>query len=122
MKISRRNALGALAVPLFFDSPVLIRSGEASDSALLDLERRRIALIAAWHADPRSLTDDEFNAYGDRLDEIDEAIIATPAQGRDGLLVKWRHVQYNLDLGIGEGTDAAVDAFEADLLRLAGAA
>jgi len=57
-----------------------------------------------------------------RLTVLEDAIEATPADGPDGLMVKWRYFRcWQRDIGSGPATDAALHAFERDLCRIVGA-
>lgn len=129
MKSTRRDFLVLAPAAALAATPAVANCDHGhtlpgNDALLLDLERRRDETIQAWNAavDASSrMANEAFDAWGEAVNELDELITATPAEGREGLLVKWRNVTYWHDMSYsGEGPDGAVDAFETDLLRIVG--
>jgi hypothetical protein len=90
------------------------------DSQLLDLEQKRAAVISALADTPLPTAETERLQL--RLAELEDAIEAIPANGPDGLMVKWRYFLYwQSESGYGP-RKAALTAFEDSLNRVVGKA
>ena len=90
------------------------------NSQLLHLEQKRDEVISALADSPQSAAEKERLRL--RLAEIEDAIEAIPANGADGLMVKWRYFKY-WEANVSRGPrNAALLAFEDSLHRVVGKA
>jgi hypothetical protein len=88
------------------------------DSHLLRLEQKRSDVISALADSSQSAADEERLRL--RLAEIEDAIEAIPANGADGLMVKWRYFKY-WEANVSRGPrKSALLAFEDSLHRVVG--
>lgn len=128
--ITRRDAIAtsaaaALAAGIAGSSAIAVAAPAGADphadARLMQLEQRMERLVRLANESP-GISDQQIARIGELEDAVDAEIMATPAAGVDGLLVKWRRVRRWSEITFNITLRDHARLFEAELVRLVGRA